>query len=51
MNDVGFLGLGKMGSSILEGILSKQLYRNENIGFYAPSKKTQQKGLGFKIIP
>lgn len=49
MNDVGFLGLGKMGSSILEGILTNKLYRSENIGFYAPSEKTQQKGLLFHV--
>ena len=49
MNDIGFLGLGKMGSSILGGILSHHLYKNECIGFYTPSEKTQQKGLNFQI--
>ena len=49
MNDVGFLGLGKMGTSILKGILLKSLYKKEKIGFYAPSDKTKEKGINFGI--
>ena len=43
MHKIGFLGLGKMGSSILNGILTKGLYGKEDILFYAPSKETQEK--------
>ena len=49
MYSIGFLGLGKMGSSILNGILANNLYPKENIAFYAPSKATQEKGIGLGI--
>ena len=49
MKKFGFLGLGKMGSSILNGILSNNLYDIKDLAFYAPSaetkKKYQEKGL------
>ena len=45
MYSLGFLGLGKMGSSIACGVLSKGLYPKEGISFFAPSEKTQQNGL------
>ena len=47
MYKIGFLGLGKMGSAILNGILSKNLYDKSDIAFYAPSLETQNK---FKSI-
>lgn len=42
--EIGFLGLGKMGSSILNGIIFKSIYPREAISFYAPSEKTKNKG-------
>jgi pyrroline-5-carboxylate reductase len=39
---IGFLGLGNMGSSILKGILSKNVYQKEDISFYAPSDATKE---------
>ncbi len=49
MKKFGFLGLGKMGSSILNGILSNKLYDIKDLAFYAPSAETknkyQEKGL------
>ena len=41
---LGFLGLGKMGTSILKGVMNNHLYKRENILFYAPSFETQEKG-------
>ena len=49
MYEIGFLGLGKMGSSILNGILKKCLYPKESVAFYAPSKSTQEKGINLGI--
>lgn len=49
MYDIGFLGLGKMGSAIANGILSKGLYVKENIAFFAPSEATKTKGLALGI--
>ena len=49
MYKIGFLGLGKMGSSILSGILSNHLYKQEDIIFYAPSDKTKEKGKSLGI--
>ena len=43
MKQIGFLGLGKMGSAILNGILTNKLYKSSDIAFYAPSKETQEK--------
>lgn len=42
MYKFGFLGLGKMGSSILNGIISKNIYKKEELIFYAPSEETQK---------
>ena len=50
MYNIGFLGLGKMGSALLEGILKQNLYKKEDIAFYAPSDKTKAKGKGCGII-
>lgn len=52
MYKIGFLGLGKMGSAILNGILSKNLYKKDEISFYAPSDATQNKytNLGLKLL-
>ena len=50
MTDIGFLGLGKMGTSIAQGILAKGLYDPQNISFFAPSQKTQEKGTGFGLV-
>lgn len=44
MYQFGFLGLGKMGYSVLKGVLSKGLYDKSELAFYAPSEATQQKG-------
>ena len=41
MYKIGFLGMGKMGSAILSGILKNELYKREEITFYAPSENTQ----------
>lgn len=49
MYKIGFLGLGKMGSSILNGILSKGLYSKSDISFYAPSESTKKKGTDLGI--
>ena len=49
MYKIGFLGLGKMGSSILNGILSSSIYNKEDITFYAPSDKTKEKGKSLGI--
>ena len=46
---IGFLGFGKMATSILKGILSKGLYHPEEIAFYAPSKASQEKGLSLGL--
>ena len=43
MKKFGFLGLGKMGSSILNGILSNKLYDIKDLAFYAPSAETKKK--------
>lgn len=40
---IGFLGLGNMGSAILNGILLNRLYKQDEIAFFAPSKDTQLK--------
>lgn len=47
----GFLGLGKMGSSILNGVLTNGLYKKEELAFYAPSETTRNKytGLGLTL--
>ena len=52
MYKLGLLGVGKMGSSILNGILLKGLYPKEDIAFYAPSIETQEKyqKLGIKLL-
>ena len=49
MYKIGFLGLGKMGSSILKGILSKELYQKREIAFFAPSVETKTKYQEFGI--
>ena len=49
MFQLSFLGLGKMGTSILKGVLAKGLYSPEEISFFAPSKATQEKGLAFGV--
>ena len=49
MYKIGFLGLGKMGTSLLMGMLNKNLYPKEDICFYAPSDKTKAKGRSFGI--
>lgn len=49
MFEIGFLGLGKMGTSLLNGIIKKNLYPIEKIAFYAPSDKTKEKGLSYGI--
>lgn len=43
MFKLGFLGLGKMGSAILDGVLKVRIYKNYMVDFYAPSKDTQEK--------
>lgn len=52
MYRIGFLGLGKMGSAIVNGILDKGLYSKEEVCFYAPSEATQEKGrkLGLTLM-
>ncbi len=51
MYKIGFLGMGKMGSSILSGILKNGLYKREEITFYAPSENTQNtyKNMGLNL--
>ena len=49
MYKFGFLGLGKMGSSILNGIITKKLYDKKDLSFYAPSAETQNKYLDFGL--
>ena len=49
MFQLSFLGLGKMGTSILKGVLAKGLFSPEEISFFAPSKATQEKGLAFGV--
>lgn len=51
MYKIGFLGMGKMGSSILNGILSNNLYNKDDIAFYAPSLETKEKykSIGIKL--
>lgn len=41
MYQLGFLGMGKMGSSILRGVLSEGVVRPGDVAFYAPSQQTQ----------
>lgn len=36
---IAFIGCGKMGEAILNGILNKKLYKQKNIFFFDPSKK------------
>ncbi|MCR5564418.1 MAG: pyrroline-5-carboxylate reductase [Gammaproteobacteria bacterium] len=52
MYKIGFLGMGKMGSSILSGILKNGIYKNEEIAFYAPSEETQKryKNIGINLV-
>lgn len=52
MYEFGFLGLGKMGSSILNGILSKGIYEKCELCFYAPSEETQNKykNVGLSLV-
>ena len=40
---IGFLGLGNMGSAILNGILTQKIFSENEIAFYAPSKMTKEK--------
>ena len=44
MIDIGFLGLGKMGSALLQGILKNKVFDARAIAFYAPSPETKAKG-------
>lgn len=46
---LGFLGLGKMGTSILKGVLKNCLYAPDNVMFYAPSEATKAKGIELGI--
>ena len=52
MYKFGFLGLGKMGSAILNGILSNGIYKTNEIAFYAPSLLTQEKysNIGLNLV-
>ena len=50
MNKIGFLGMGKMGSAILRGIIENGLYPKEEIAFFAPSQFTQDKYQNFLDI-
>ena len=50
MNKIGFLGMGKMGSAILRGIIENGLYRKEEIALFAPSQFTQDKYQNFLDI-
>lgn len=43
MFKIGFMGMGKMGSALLRGIMGRGLYKKEEIAFFAPSKATQEK--------
>ena len=45
MKRLGILGLGKMGSSILNGIISSKLYKKEDVLLYMPRKEKQQEYL------
>ena len=47
--EIGFLGLGKMATAILKGILAKDLYQKAQISFYAPSDRSKQKGIDLGI--
>lgn len=49
MYKIGFLGLGKMGYSILNGIINSNLYKKEDICFYAPSDETKEKYINYGI--
>lgn len=39
---IGFLGLGNMGSAILNGILTQKIFSENEIAFYAPSKQQKK---------